>query len=429
MFQSKAAVASLTKFAPSRRLYSSVVSTTNGIKVAAAEDNGPLASVSLVIKAGSRYETTETSGAAHFLKAFGYRNTQSRTSFRTVREAELNGATLTAEANREYITYTVQCFREAVPYFVDVLGDIATQTKFTEHEFRDVAKLVGFESLSARSCERTKVVEGVHQAAFRNGLGNSLYALGDSPVGSGNAVGEYARVALNSGRVAVVGTGIETQQLADLVKESALAGLVSDAQNQGILSDSKSKFTGGNHQVYESAAPISHYALAFSAQEAGTSQILAQLLGAQRRMKWSTGVSSLAKLAAQGGFGVESFAYNYSDAGMVGVLVSASGQEIKQAVEQVAGVIQREVAEAQPEAVQRAVAAAQLDAAGRLETQAGKIQALSQLAMGQKPVSLESVEEASAKVAEAAKLAFKSKPAAASIGLSQATAYVDTLGF
>ncbi|KAJ2559832.1 ubiquinol-cytochrome c reductase core subunit 1 [Coemansia sp. RSA 1933] len=431
MFRVKAlARAAAVPFA--KRTYASaasapVISTANGIKVAAVEGDGEsqLASVSLVIHGGSRFETAETAGAAHFLKAFGFRNTQSRTSFRTVREAELNGASLTAEATRETITYTVQCFRDAVPYFVDVLADIATATKYTEHEFRDIAKTVAFESLSARTSPATRLVDGIHQAAFRTGLGNSLYALPSSPVATGDAVRQYAQTALASNRVAVVATGVGAQQLADLVGQSALSMLAPQAP----LPASASKFVGGTQQIYESASPVSHYALAFAAEPA-TAPLLASLLGAQKRMKWSTGISPLAKLAASEGIAAEAFSFAYSDAGIAGVLVSAPTAQIKDAVEKVAAVVQKDIATASAEAVQRAVAAAKLDAAETMATLKGTQLALAQVALlGQSPVTLESIETAASKLSAAAPAVFKSKPVAASVGLSQTTAYVDTLGF
>ncbi|KAJ2636062.1 ubiquinol-cytochrome c reductase core subunit 1 [Coemansia sp. RSA 1286] len=417
----------------SSRAYASVasapvVSTANGIKVAAVSGapDSPLASVSLVINAGSRHETGEFAGAAHYLKAFGFRNTQTRTSFRTIREAELNGATLTAEATRENITYTVQCFKEAVPYFVEVLGDIAAATKFTEHEFKEVARLVAFESLSARSDANARVLDGVHQAAFRGGLGNSLYALESSPVSSGDAVRRYAEAALAPGRLAVVATGVDAQELASLVSSSRLASLTSSASP---LSTSAASFAGGVQQIYESASPISHYALAF-ASESASAKPLAALLGAQSRVKWSTGVAPLAKLAATEGFGVSPFSFSYSDAGLVGVVVSAPRSQIKSAVEKVAGSIQRDVASAGAEAVQRAAAAARVDMAEELATQQGQIRALASVALGQKAgVTLESIDEAATKLSNDASKVFKSKPVAVSIGLSQDTPYVDTLGF
>ncbi|KAJ2394164.1 ubiquinol-cytochrome c reductase core subunit 1 [Coemansia sp. RSA 2559] len=415
-----------------RRTYASVasapvVSTSNGIKVAAIEGDAEwqVASLSLVINGGSRFETPDNAGAAHYLKAFGFRNTQGRTSFRTVREAELNGATLTAEATRENITYTVQCFKNAVPYFVDVLADIASTTKYTEHEFRDISKAVAFESLSARTNPVSRLVDGIHQAAFRNGLGNSLYALPSSPVASGDAVRQYAQAAFASDRVAIVGTGIGAQQLADLVSQSSLSAL--EAQPKS-LTTSASKFVGGTQQVYESASPVSHYALAFSAEPA-MAPVLASLLGAQKRMKWSIGVSPLAKLAASGGFEAEAFSFAYSDAGVVGVLVSAPTAQIKSAVEKVAAVIQKDIATAGDEAVQRAIAAAKLDIAESLATLKGTQVALGHIALGQSAATLESVEMAASKLSKAAPAVFKSKPVAASVGLSQTTAYVDTLGF
>ncbi|KAJ2489049.1 ubiquinol-cytochrome c reductase core subunit 1 [Coemansia sp. RSA 2050] len=429
----------LSKATAALRTYASagaapaVLSTANGIKVAAIEGQAgsPLASISLVINYGSRFETASTSGAAHFLKAFGFRNTQERTSFRTVREAELNGAALTAEATRENITYTVQCFRDAVPYFVDILGDIAAATKFSEHEFRDIARLVRFEALGARENPQARVLDGVHQAAFRGGLGNSLYALDSSPVCTGDAVREYAQSAMQGGRVAVVATGVDAATLAALVAESKLAGLAGGAAAAAAAAaaaDSRARFTGGGHQIYESAAPVSYYALAFGS-EPSAAPVLASLLGAQRRLKWGAGSSPLAKLAFAEGFSAESFSFSYSDAALVGVLVSAPSAQIKSAVEKVAGVIQTSVAKAAPEAVARAVAAVRLDAAEAQATQQGAIRELSKLALGQGPPAslLEAVD--SAALAQAAASVFSAKPVAASIGLPQTTAYVDTLGF
>ncbi|KAJ1959630.1 ubiquinol-cytochrome c reductase core subunit 1, partial [Dipsacomyces acuminosporus] len=146
-----------------------------------------------------------------------------------------------------------------------------------------------------------------------------------------------------------------------------------------------------------------------------------------KRLKWNTGVSPLAKLAAEEGFGIESFSFSYSDAALAGVLVSAPNAQIQKAVEKVAATIQKEVASPSDEAVQRAVAATKVDISQALATRQGKIQALSQLAFGQKPATVESVEGSN--FSAAAGKAFKSKPSAAAFGLSQTTPYVDTLGF
>ncbi|KAJ1848868.1 ubiquinol-cytochrome c reductase core subunit 1 [Coemansia sp. RSA 2708] len=403
---------------------SPVVSTANGIKVAALGNDSGLASLSLVVNAGSRFETAETAGAAHFLKAFGFRNTQGRTSFRTIREAELNGAMLSAEATRENIVYRVECFKEAVPYFVEVLAELATATKYAEHEFNEVARVVAFEALSARTDAATRALDGVHQAAFRSGLGNSLYAPAAAPVATGGAVAEYARRALTAGRVAVVGSGVDAQELAQLVGASKLAELPSE----NALASAPTAFAGGVQQLYETAAPVAHYALAFScAPEAAST--LAALLGTQRRVKWGHGGSELAQAAAQGGFAADAFSFAYSDAGLVGVLVSAPTAQLRSAVETVAATVQKHIARPSANAVQRAVAAAKVDVAEQLSLQTGAVRALGQIALGQNAATLESVEKAAGSLSKTAESVFASKPVAVSIGLSQSTPYVDTLGF
>ncbi|KAJ2359022.1 ubiquinol-cytochrome c reductase core subunit 1 [Coemansia erecta] len=403
----------------------SVTSTANGIRVAASGADTGLATVSLVINAGSRHESIETAGAAHFLKAFGFRNTRTRTSFRTIREAELNGAQLAAEATRENVVYRVQCFRDAVPYFVDVLGDVAAATRFAEHEFRDVARVVEFEALSARADPVTRALDGVHQAAFRGGLGNSLYAPLGSPVGTGNAVAQYAQAALAGGRVAVVGTGVDAAELTRLVGESQLGQLPSQGAAAPVAA---AQFAGGVQQVYESAAPVAHYALAFScAPEAAP--VLAALLGTQRRAKWGVGTSPLAQTAARMGFSAEAFSFGYSDAGLVGVLVSAPAAQLRAAVQAVAASVQKDVARPAADCVQRAVAAARVDVADQLASHDGAARVLGQIALGQSAATLESVEKAGAALAATAEAVFASKPVAVSIGLPQATPYVDTLGF
>ncbi|KAJ1937304.1 ubiquinol-cytochrome c reductase core subunit 1, partial [Linderina pennispora] len=299
---------------------------------------------------------------------------------------------------------------------------------YTEHEFRDIAKLVAFESLSARSSPATRLVEGVHQAAFRNGLGNSLYALESSPITSGDAVRQYAEAALTAGRVAIVGTGIDSAALAAIVSESKLAAI--PASSASTLSTPASKFNGGVQQIYDSASPVSHYALAFDgASDAATTRVLANLLSGERRLKWNTGVSPLAKLAAEEGFGLQSFQSSYSDASLVGVVVSAPNAKIQEAVEKVANTIQSQIASPSAETVQRAVAAAKVDVSEALATRAGKRDALAQAAFGRTAAAVESVDAAAAQAASAAAKTFKSKPVGAAVGLSQATPYVDTLGF
>jgi len=50
---------------------------------------------------------------------------------RITREAELLGGELLAYHTRESLVLSAKCFRDDLPYFAELLGEVASQTKFT----------------------------------------------------------------------------------------------------------------------------------------------------------------------------------------------------------------------------------------------------------------------------------------------------------
>jgi predicted Zn-dependent peptidase len=64
----------------------------NGIRVCTEQWNSPVAAVGVFIGAGSRNETLETSGAAHFLEHLHFKGTKKRTRTHLEKEVERMGA-------------------------------------------------------------------------------------------------------------------------------------------------------------------------------------------------------------------------------------------------------------------------------------------------------------------------------------------------
>lgn len=52
---------------------------SNGIRVATEDSGQPTCTIGVWIDAGSRYETPETNGVAHFLEHMAFKGTQNRT--------------------------------------------------------------------------------------------------------------------------------------------------------------------------------------------------------------------------------------------------------------------------------------------------------------------------------------------------------------
>jgi ubiquinol-cytochrome c reductase core subunit 2 len=104
----------LPRAAPAlRRSYATAanVSEAAGVKVLGI-DNGlrpATSSVSVIVKAGSRYEPAP--GVAHVLKNFVFKSTASGSALKTVRETELYGGVLSAGLSREYLYINAEFLR------------------------------------------------------------------------------------------------------------------------------------------------------------------------------------------------------------------------------------------------------------------------------------------------------------------------------
>ena len=123
----------------------------NGVRVAAYETYGPVATIAIAVQAGSRFETRETIGAAQALKHFGFRSTAHRSAVRFAREIEAIGGTLSTTATRELVVFSADVLRDAIPDAVDVLVDVVRATRFTDYEVADIAEVAKSESLAVRA--------------------------------------------------------------------------------------------------------------------------------------------------------------------------------------------------------------------------------------------------------------------------------------
>ena len=63
------------------------------------------------IDAGSRFETEENNGVAHFLEHMAFKGTAKRTQLQLELEVENAGAHLNAYTSREQTVYYAKCFR------------------------------------------------------------------------------------------------------------------------------------------------------------------------------------------------------------------------------------------------------------------------------------------------------------------------------
>lgn len=105
---------------------------SNGIRLMLAPlQESQTATIIVMFGAGSRYETPETNGMAHFLEHMFFQGTQKRPEDHDVTKAlDSLGADYNAFTGKDHTAYYVKVAHEKLPIALDVLSDILLNSKF-----------------------------------------------------------------------------------------------------------------------------------------------------------------------------------------------------------------------------------------------------------------------------------------------------------
>jgi predicted Zn-dependent peptidase len=108
----------------------------NGLRVLTADlPHAQSVTVMLMLAAGSRYETAETNGIAHFAEHMFFKGTERRPSAREIAgEIDAIGGEFNAFTGKEYTGYYVKCAAEHRDVALDVLVDMLRHSRFAEEE-------------------------------------------------------------------------------------------------------------------------------------------------------------------------------------------------------------------------------------------------------------------------------------------------------
>ena len=108
----------------------------NGLRVLTADlPYAQSVSVLVMLAAGSRYETQETAGIAHFSEHMFFKGTEKRPSAKEIAGAiDAIGGEFNAFTGKEYTAYYVKCAAEHRDVALDVLVDMLRNARFEEEE-------------------------------------------------------------------------------------------------------------------------------------------------------------------------------------------------------------------------------------------------------------------------------------------------------
>ncbi|XP_066991507.2 cytochrome b-c1 complex subunit 2, mitochondrial [Anabrus simplex] len=297
----------------------------NKLVVASLESSSPVSRVSIVFRAGSRYEQPDSLGASHILRIAGGLTTSDSTQFGITRNVQQVGGNLNVTGDRETVAYTLEVKRDSLDSTLKFLEDAATKQMFKPWELSDNVPRLKFEL--AALPPTVQLLELLHKAAYKSGLGNSLF-IPDYLIGkiSSETMQHYVQSTFLTNRAAVVGVGVDHDELVACARNLCL--------ESGEGPQSSSKFRNGEIRQ-DTGSQLAHVAVATEGasiqkpEEALAFAVLQYALGVGPSVKWGSQSSSpLGKALARcdlGGFpyAVSALNINYTDSGLFGFVASS----------------------------------------------------------------------------------------------------------
>lgn len=124
------------------------------------------ATIAVFIEAGSRHETRENNGVAHFLEHLAFKGTKRRDKDQLEVEVESLGGSMNAYTSREQTVYIASCGKEDVPQFVDILSDVLLNSKITSATVDRERATILREMEEVYKDKEEYVMDQLHDTAF-----------------------------------------------------------------------------------------------------------------------------------------------------------------------------------------------------------------------------------------------------------------------
>ena len=313
-----------------------VTTLPNGLRVATEEGFGETATVAIFIGTGSRFETEQNNGVAHFLEHLSFKGTPSLTRRDLEVEIENMGGHLNAFTSREQTAYIAKVMKQDVGRALEILGDILQNSKLEESDIDAERSVILREMDEVNSNMQEFVMDKLHSVAFRSG-GLQHTILGpEENIQSlkRKDLVDFVQTQYTTDRIVVVGAGaVKHEELIALTEK--LLTKFPTAPPQGVSVQSEEPvFVSNDLRITNNDFPLAHIAFAvrtcgFNDPDTLTLMVMQQLLGSYDVTTGSgKNLSSplCSRIASDNSFKCHSvmcFSTPYTDTGLFGAYLVA----------------------------------------------------------------------------------------------------------
>ncbi|KAL9253940.1 putative mitochondrial-processing peptidase subunit beta, mitochondrial [Drosera capensis] len=308
----------------------------NGLRVATESDLAArTATVGVWIDAGSRFESDETNGTAHFLEHMIFKGTEKRSARGLEEEIENMGGHLNAYTSREQTTYFAKVLDKDVNNALDVLADILQNSTFDEHRINRERDVILREMEEVEGQTEEVIFDHLHATAFQ------YTPLGRTILGPAQNIKTITKVHLQNyisthytaPRMVIAASGaVKHEEVVERVKKLFTRLSTDPTTASQLVTKEPAIFTGSEVRMIDDDIPLAQFAVAFSGAswtdpDSIALMVMQSLLGSWNKTAGG-GKHMGSELAQRVGVdeiaeSMMAFNTNYKDTGLFGVYAAA----------------------------------------------------------------------------------------------------------
>ncbi|RZC54664.1 hypothetical protein C5167_013515 [Papaver somniferum] len=314
-----------------------VTTLPNGLRVA-TESNlaAKTATISAWIDAGSRHDTDETSGAAHYVEHIKLNSACRMSKEERQEKIQDMGGCLSAKTAREYTAYNLTVRDKYVPNALYIIADILQKNSYYSYQDVDFLRnIILQEKQAVERCPEKLIFDHLHTAAFLSSpLGRTV--LGPDHVIKTihrNKIVDFISTHYTPPRMVIAASGaVKHEDIIDKVKK-LITDLPTDPTTASHLAAKEPTiFTASEVRIIDDGVPLAHFAVAFKGASLTDPDSIALMVMQFMLGSWSKNTvfgkfigSELAQRVAIDNIAesLMPFNKNYRDAGLFGVYACA----------------------------------------------------------------------------------------------------------
>ncbi|KAM7280788.1 hypothetical protein ACFE04_007922 [Oxalis oulophora] len=245
-----------------------VTTLPNGLRIATESNfSSKTATVGVWIDAGSRFETDETNGTAHFLEHMIFKGTEKRTAQQLEEEIENMGGHLNAYTSREQTTYYAKVMDKDVNNALDILADILQNSKFDDDRISRERDVILREMEEVEGQTEEVIFDHLHATAFQyTPLGRTILGPAQNiKTITKDHLQNYIRTHYTAPRMVIAASGaVKHEEVVEQVKKLFTKLSTDSTTASQMVAKEPAAFTGSEVRMFDDDVPLAQFAVAFS---------------------------------------------------------------------------------------------------------------------------------------------------------------------